>query len=1021
MTVFSKELYHLCIVGLLIGLSACSKQEGLDDQLADIIKLNKLNAEFTQDTVKTSDALVKLGGSLFFSPDLSIDGSVSCASCHHPDKAGADGIALPIGIGGIDSTNIGQQRIDAAVKRGQVDVNVGLIPRNSPTVFNSSLYVTALFWDGRAEYVNGANGQEIQAGIGGGRFNLEGHQQQSLLQAQARMPLTSAFEMKGGLAPGKNNHEIETDIVTFLQQQKTWCHSFREAFQSEDECQLVINLENITTALAAYQASLIFTHSPFESYIRGDKKALTEQEKRGAVAFYSAIENGGAACVNCHSGKHLSDESFYNLAIPASGVGKNNDGWDYGRSNVDKTSAKFKFRTTALLNTEHTAPYFHNGIAATLEEAILYHQRDLAARPYLKPMNNSGVKYAVVNKAINSAFNADPDMDRLLVESFDGKAVAELEAFLKALSDPCLKDEACLDKIMFPVISSERKAKELSAISQAKARKLDQESIIQPTLTWRKKISTKNKVSAPGHPYFKRRVEDVGLRHSREIGLIKKGWLVDVVNYSGVSAVDVDYDGLDDLVFEVGNGDIVFYKQLVDGQFKSQKVAFTPLKGGVNPLIVDLDGDYKMDLFVGSLGENPAYFAFDFLNKDDVVKLESLHGPVINASFSDVDLDGDLDVSFAYWRSFNSLKQPHIWLNDGVGNLINHHQMLKLRESKRSMGGGADIKRVTTSDLAKLGVADLTFTPNFVDIDRDGDQDLLLASDFLRSQVLINEEGRFVDKTDKTVIDDNNGMGAAIADFNGNGLMDWFVTSVVDSRVPLLYGHRYYQNMGQATFQKHDIVNKAAEWSWGACAKDFNNDGFEDIFYISGYGEKMQSAYFESELLKTQNEKFMQNYQLFSNSRPTLLINDGKGNFTDQSKEFGLDKPLDGRGVSCFDYQQDGDIDIVIAPLEGAPILFENISNNNNWISLRLLGVKGNTEAFGAKVTIESSAGKQYKEIRFENNYISRNPSQSHFGLGESQNKVKLTIELPQPSSRKIEILDLPINQLHVININKYL
>ena len=121
----------------------------------------------------------------------------------------------------------------------------------------------------------------------------------------------------------------------------------------------------------------------------------------------------------------------------------------------------------------------------------------------------------------------------------------------------------------------------------------------------------------------------------------------------------------------------------------------------------------------------------------------------------------------------------------------------------------------------------------------------------------------------------------------------------------------------------------------------------------------------------------------------------------------GFSEPYDGRGIACFDYEQDGDIDIIINPVEGSVRLYKNqLNGEKNWLAVSLVGLSGNTEAFGAKVTLYASAGKQYREVRFENNYLSRSPSQVHFGLGKETQVEKLQVEFAEPE----------INQLYIVS-----
>jgi hypothetical protein len=462
----------------------------------------------------------------------------------------------------------------------------------------------------------------------------------------------------------------------------------------------------------------------------------------------------------------------------------------------------------------------------------------------------------------------------------------------------------------------------------------------------------------------------------------------------------------------------VFYKQGLDGTFKNKSLPLDVSKNAISPLIMDVDGDYKFDLFVGSSGKGFSHIAFDFLHKKDLMYFNALNGPVINASIADIDLDGDIDMAFAFWRSYKSLQQDHIWINDGAANFEPHSKRLDLRSSNNNITN-------TNNDLIRrkhqtlLSESDLTFTPNFVDIDNDSDADLLLASDFNRSQILRNDDGQFIDITDKNEINDNNGMGSAIADFSNKGSLDWYVTSIYRGNSAARTGNHFYKNNGQGDFVKDIKATPQPdneEWSWGACAADFNNDGYVDIFYISGFGEMLTTAKYQTATQKIASEDFLASNKMFSHSKPHLLLNNGDGTFKDVSNVVGLTEAYDGRGVGCFDYQQDGDIDIIVNPVEGTPRLYVNKLNGaKNWIAIRLLGLPGNAEALGSKIYVHTNKGIQYREVRFENNYLSRNPSQVHFGLGDINNIEKIEIVFPSPHKKQLIIKAPEINKLHII------
>lgn len=1006
-------LLPLALLVMLLG--ACTSEQALDQQLRELIVQHQLDQPFERDAVDDSALLAALGQQLFFSPDLSIDGSVACASCHHPTQGGADGLALPVGIGGLDAEKIGQQRLDAAYALNpELDLQ-GIIPRNTPTVFNAVLFRQRLFWDGRVQYTTDPNQpgvKKVMQGVFPAQHNPSNYVQDNLLQTQARLPMTSNFEMKGAQAPHRNNHEIEQDILHFLQSQERWCVAFAKVFGLKP-CADTLTLTNLTRAIAAFEARQVFTDSPFQRYISGDTDALTAQQKRGAIAFLTRQEQGGAGCVNCHSGNAFTNERFYNINIPPGGRGANESGWDLGRHNVDRTAERFSFRVPSLLNVALTAPYFHNGVALSLEDAIRFKQTAADVHKPAKQLLLDDFDYATITAEIARDF-ASGAARALLPERLSDNRIDELAAFLRSLSDSCLSDRACAETLVAPAVKSPRPATTAYTADQHGTTHPRQSQPQPPPALDCSRFAVRN--DEPAGNGFSMHAIDIGLDHQRTVGLIRKGWLIDVVNYASVAAVDTDFDCLDELLFDAGDAGLVLYRQQDDGRFQRQAVPYRKAGDAVNALMLDLDGDYRQDLFIGSYGQSPAAVVFDFQQRaNDVVQLSALTGPVINASAGDINGDGQLDLVFGLWRSFSSFKQPHLWFGDGHGNLSSAQGFIHLRQSNQHVGGDEFIKRQSRLDI---GGSDLTFTPNLLDVDGDGAQDLLLAADFFRSQILLNRNGRLQDVTDKAVIDDTNGMGAAIGDFDHNGTPDWFVTSIVDRTLPgLSRGHRLYRNLGNGNFAQAPVINKDVEWSWGACSADFNNDGHLDIAYVSGYGETLHTARYESAAQQQASENFYANNARYAGSRLTLLINDGAGGFRDQSADYGLTQTLDGRGIACFDYQQDGDIDIVVAPIEGAPVLLRNnLDRRQHWIALRVIGPPGNTEAFGTRVELYTANGIQHRQVRFENNFVSRNPAQLHFGLGELDRIDKVVLHLPAPSATTVELENPAPNRLHVLH-----
>jgi cytochrome c peroxidase len=314
-----------------------------------------------------SAELVKLGEALFWDPELSGNRDITCATCHHPNKATGDNLSLSIGTGG---EGLGETRVRFELERE-------LIPRNAQPLFNLGYAEwQVLFWDGRVNgtHATGFNtpaSDRLPAGL------------DNLLAAQAMFPVTSRDEMRGLRGDvdifGQTNElanlvdyaarPIWKALMKRLLAISGYVELFNAAYPSIPTEQL--GFQHAANALAAYEIAVFtFEDSPFDRYLHGDLAALSPEAKHGALLFY-----GEAGCAQCHSTGLLTDQQFHNLAVPQIGDGKGREQpFDLGRARETGNACdRYAFRTPPLRNVALTGPWMHDGAFTTLEATIRHH------------------------------------------------------------------------------------------------------------------------------------------------------------------------------------------------------------------------------------------------------------------------------------------------------------------------------------------------------------------------------------------------------------------------------------------------------------------------------------------------------------------------------------------------------------------------------------------------------------------------------------------------------------------------
>lgn len=484
---------------------------------------------------------------------------------------------------------------------------------------------------------------------------------------------------------------------------------------------------------------------------------------------------------------------------------------------------------------------------------------------------------------------------------------------------------------------------------------------------------------------------------------------IPIILPSGVAAGDIDGDGLVDLLVVRGDaGPNLLYRNLGGLRFEEQAelagIAYTRsatsnYRHG-SPALADLDGDGDLDLLLPGLDSDPTMvFANDGAGVfSDVTAGSGFEAMSSEFSFSpalgDYDLDGDLDLLLGQWGTPRNFSSPgeteHLWRNDSDGSGI--------RFTSVSDAVGISAPFITSSDpLITQRNFDTAFTPTFARIDDDAHPDILLVADFNFTHVFANNgDGTFSDSTDYAVITDGNGMGSAVGDYDADGDLDWFVSSILATGddVPdmlSLIGNRLYRN-DLGSF--NDVTSSAGVadggWGWGSCFADLDSDGHLDIYQTNGWPAFAVFGGFPTDTTR-------------------VFMSDGNGAFTDDAARLGLADSEEGRGVVCTDLDGDGDVDILLLHRNAtnAATLWENTTDGAaNYLAVSLLGLAPNTAGVGARITISAGGRDQTRDVLLGSNFASHNDTVQVFGLANISFVDNVAVDWPDGETSVITGVD---------------
>ena len=443
---------------------------------------------------------------------------------------------------------------------------------------------------------------------------------------------------------------------------------------------------------------------------------------------------------------------------------------------------------------------------------------------------------------------------------------------------------------------------------------------------------------------------------TKEAGLLKTGWA------SGVCVGDYNNDGFEDM-FVTYWGHNTLYRNNGDGTFtdvtRAAGLMDSGKRWGSGCTFLDYNRDGNLDLFVAN------YVRFDIENAPKP-------GDTANCRWSDMPV-------FCGPRGY-PYGQHSLYRNNGDGTFTDVSVASGISSSKDSYG----------------------LTAIAADFDDDGWPDIYVACDSTPSLLFLNnhdgtfrEEGAIRGVAYSEDGQEQAGMGVAVGDYDLDGHLDILKTNFEGDTPDL------FHNQGKANFQdanrRAGLAVDTRYVCWGAGIVDLDNNGLPDIFVVAGHAFPEIEKRFPGSPSKNQR---------------LLFRNLGNGRFEELLNEAGpaIAEPHVSRGCAFGDFDNDGDLDILITNLNEAPSLLRNdVLPRNHWLKVKLIGVKSNRSAIGARVVLKAGAAIQTQEVQSQSSFLSCNDQRLHFGLGEA---VKAELRIRWPSGEWQTVPDVPANQL---------
>ena len=483
--------------------------------------------------------------------------------------------------------------------------------------------------------------------------------------------------------------------------------------------------------------------------------------------------------------------------------------------------------------------------------------------------------------------------------------------------------------------------------------------------------------------------EEAGITHAFRIDLANFG--------GGVAVFDFNNDGFEDLYLPAGNENDQLYRNNGDGTFTNvfagSGLEATNLIHTQGAAAADIDRDGDKDLLVTTL--------YDMENRDlthnflfrndgngkftDVSQEYGLLNYTSNsqgATFGDINADGYPDLYVANYVTASPRGVSIFNQSTFTSSFVSANDFLFINSGGTYFIEASDIYGINHRGFGFMGILS--------DWDNDQDLDIYIANDFgyvaqpnyaLRNSYPVR---KFEYATEELRLNYGmNAMGLARTDYNMDGWMDYYVTNInAGLFISNVEGYDFVDSgvqagLGISLIEREDYIGIPV--SWGAIFFDYDHDGDEDLHVCNG----------------ALNPTVRPNHNFF--------FKNTDAHFEEISESLGVDDPRIARGSAIFDYDNDGDMDIIVVnqyprePSQTLPeartLLFRNDASEGNWLKIKLKGVSASPDGIGSRVEIKNGSQTMIREVDGGSSHLSQGSTILHFGLGDTDLVETITVK----------------------------